>query len=286
MEALPEGLQKQLFALAYRMLGTVADAEDAVQDTWVRWLRRPQTSDVASPKAFLMTTATRLCIDRLRTLKRDRDNYEGTWLPEPLVESSPTAQRAELASSLSPAFLMILETLNPVERAVLLLRDVFECEYAAVAEVIEKSESNCRQIGKRARQRVREAPRWTADPDAADALASRFFVAAATGDTGALVELLHEDVVAWTDHGGKAAAARNTMVGRDNVARYLIGSAKKFAQGLRPVFATVNGRPGVVLYDNCDAVHAVLFVEVDGDQIVGFGTIRNPDKLALVPHLD
>src|SRR5689334_9308249 len=215
-----EANRQRLKRLAYRMLGSVTEAEDAVQDAWLRWTRAGD--DVADPAAWLVRATTRLCIDRLRAAKAERAHYKGPWLPEPLVE--PLADPVERAEDVSIAFLLALERLSPLERAVFLLHDVFDEDYAEVAATLERSEAAVRQLASRAREHVREArPRFSVPPETAQKLITAFAAASATNDFTALSALLTEDAVMITDAGGKRPAALRVLVGRDDILRLLKG---------------------------------------------------------------
>ncbi len=273
-----------LFGIAYRMLGSVADAEDIVQEAYLRW-RRADVATVESPRAYLSSIVTRLSIDYLRSARVKREVYVGQWLPEPLVSPKAEATRSlELAESLSTAFLVLLESLSPPERAAFLLRDVFDYEYRDIAACLDKSEANCRQMVKRARERVAGGkPRFEAAPEQYERLALRFMRAVNDGDVATLVESLTEDAALYTDHGGKAAAARRTITSADKVARFLVGVTERFSpDDARSVIQTINGRPGVVVYSRGRAVTAISFDVTDG-RIANIYVVRNPDKLGRVP---
>jgi len=280
--ALFEAQRPRLERLAYRMLGSVAEAEDAVQDAWLRWTRAPQ--DVADPAAWLVRAATRLCIDRLRAAKAARAAYRGPWLPEPLIEPLD-ADPVERAEDVSVAFLLALERLSPLERAVFLLHDVFDEDYAAVAETLDRSEPAVRQLAARARAHVQEArPRFSIRPDKAAELAAAFMAAAATADVAQLSALLAEDAVMVTDGGGKRKAALRVLVGREDIIRLLQGL--RWRGGVPEVerieLARINGAPGVVLRLAGGDPETVSF-ETDADgRISAIYEVRNPDKLGHV----
>jgi RNA polymerase sigma-70 factor, ECF subfamily len=277
-----EELRRHGFGVAYRMLGSVADAEDVAQEAILRLTRAPEEPDV--PAAWVTTVATRLAIDHLRLARVRRETYIGPWLPEPLVEEAtgPPA-RAELAESLSQAFLVLLESLSPVERAVFLLHEVFEYEYPRIADIVDRSEANCRQIVVRARKHVlARRPRFDADEARRDALLARFVAAAEEGDLAALEEMLAADVVLYTDGGGKARAARKPVSGAARVARLLATVARKNrAAGLyRTEFATVNGQAGRLVRHRNGNVVDVLTIDVVDGRIRTLRIVRNPEKLA------
>ncbi|MGH2690390.1 MAG: RNA polymerase sigma factor SigJ, partial [Actinomycetota bacterium] len=228
------GLRPLLFSIAYRMLGSVTDAEDMVQEAFLRWDRVPD-GEVASPKAYLSAVVTRLCIDHLRSARVAREAYVGPWLPDPILTAAADPgtsgeDRALLADSLSMAFLVLLESLSPVERAVFLLRETFGYDYAEIATIVGRSEANCRQIAVRARKQLEaRRPRFAASPETRDEITGRFVHAAETGDMGALLDLLSDDIVLWSDGGGKVRAARNPVLGAANVARLLLGLVRRNA---------------------------------------------------------
>lgn len=276
--------RRRLFGIAYRMLGSVMDAEDIVQDAFLRWQQAP-ADDVRNAKAYLSTVVTRLCIDQLRSARARRETYIGPWLPEPLITDEPLDIDEGLArtDSLSMAFLVLLERLNPVERAAFLLRDVFDYEYAEIAAILEKTEANCRQLVRRARSRVAEQRRrFDAPPDQLASLARRFLAATTEGDLQGLVALLSEDVTLWSDGGGKVAAARNPVYGAAKVARFFIGLAKKFPPHFTTRTARVNGGPGLIVYDGARP-YAVICPEIVGGAVAAFRIVNNPDKLRRVP---
>src|SRR5215217_558512 len=214
-----------LFSIAYRMLGSVTDAEDIVQEAYLRWREMPDT-EVRSPKSYLSAVVTRLSIDRLRSARAQREEYVGPWLPEPLVSNRAEegADLIQLDESLSMAFLVLLESLNPVERAVFLLREVFDYEYEEISRIVGKSEANCRQIARRARQSVAaHRPRFESSPEQEERLTQRFVETCMNGDMEGLVEILSADVTLWSDGGGRVAAAPYPIHGPERVARFLLG---------------------------------------------------------------
>jgi RNA polymerase sigma-70 factor (TIGR02957 family) len=273
-----------LFALAYRMTGSVAEAEDLVQEAFLRLHRaRDRGEDIQSPRAFLATVVTRLAIDYLRSARTRREQYVGDWLPEPvLADPGPgPEERAELADSLSMAFGVVLETLTPLERAVFLLREVFDYSYAEVADVVGRSEENCRQIALRARTHVAaRRPRFDPPSEERDTLARRFFEALQDGDMVALERMLAEDVVLQGDGGGKAPAIARALHGRDRVARFLVNLSK---QGRRAGFwldaAVVNGQPGAVGRTADGLIVNVFSIDVTDGRIAAVRSVVNPDKL-------
>lgn len=273
-----EANRGRLKRLAYRMLGSVSEAEDAVQDAWIRWQRAP--ADVADPTAWLVRATTRLCIDRLRAAKAEREAYKGPWLPEPLIE--PLAQDpVEKAEEVSVAFLLALERLSPLERAVFLLHDVFDQDYAEVAKTLDRSEAAVRQLASRAREHVQQArPRFTVDQDKAAQLAAAFMAAAAQADSSRLAALLAEDAIMVTDGGGKRKAALRVLVGRDDILQLLQGLHWRHVlptlERLMP--ARINGLMGFVIhYDDGPATMA--FEMDDAGRIAAIYQVRNPEKL-------
>ena len=272
-----------LFALAYRMLGSAAEAEDVLQEAW---LRASAATGVQNAEAWLTTVVTRLCLDVLGSARARREEYVGPWLPEPIVTDGPE-QAAELADSVSLAFLVMLESLTPAERAAFLLREVFRFDYAEVAAMLERSEASCRQLVSRAHQHVDERRvRFTADRDRAQELSLRFLVACQTGDLGVVTSLLAADAVLVSDGGGKVSAARRPVNGPDKIGRFLIGVLRKPGPPVDYVPATVNGEPGVIGLVDGVAITAVA-VEVVDDLITGIRIVSNPDKLArLRPRSD
>src|SRR4051794_3578295 len=265
-------MRPRMMSVAYRMLGSVADAEDVVQDAFVR---HQTAGGVSSHEGFLIRTTTRLCIDRLRA--RRRQEYVGPWVPEP-VETRQVARGDALAESLTQAFLLLLERLTPDERAAFLLRTVFDYEYAEIGEVLGKTEAAVRQLVSRGRGRVGldGDRRFPAAPARADGLAERFRAACQWGDVKAVEAMLAEDVGLHSDGGGKATAAGVVISGRDKVARFLAGVLRKpYLQDVG--VATVNGEPGLVFRAG-DAIHAILSLRAEGDLRAIYVT-ANPDKL-------
>ena len=273
-----------LFSIAYRMLGSVMDAEDMVQETFLRWQDAP-VKEVRSPKSYLSTVITRLCIDQLRSAKTQREQYIGPWLPEPLIteETSDVDEHLALADSLSMAFLVMLERLSPLERAVFLLREVFDYAYQEIATIVDKSEANCRQMVHRAREHISVGDRrFEITQEQLDELSARFVAATTNGDMDALIELLSEDVTVWSDGGGKVPAALNPIYGPDRVARFFIGLASKMPPSTQMRTARVNGRPGFITWID-GLIYMVAEVSFRDGKIDGVRVVRNPDKLRHVP---
>ena len=303
-----EPYRRRLLGLAYRMLGSMADAEDAVQETYLRW-HGADRNKVSDPRAFLMTTTTRLCLDRLTSARARREEYVGPWLPEPVVDTAPLApdSRTELAEDLSIALLLTLDRLSPLERAAFLLHDVFDFSFSEVASALERSEAACRQLAARARAHVRATqPRGVLRPPARSGeinakhvqLISAFAAATQSGDLNALNKLLASDVRVVTDSGGKVAAGLNAqhrfghvVEGADRVARFLVGGKRAGAwwrDDFTTRFATINGLPGVIVDAPEGPVQTAAF-EIEGDVIRALYVVRNPDKLrhlakASAPH--
>jgi RNA polymerase sigma-70 factor (ECF subfamily) len=280
-----QDLRPYMFAIAYRMVGSVTDAEDIVQEAFLRFHRATSEGQVVdTPKAYLSAVTTRLSIDHLRSARVRRESYVGQWLPEPLLtdEGPDVAQHAETADSLSLAFLVLLESLSPVERAVFLLREVFGYGYDEIARVVGKTEDNCRQIAVRARRQVdARKPRFEASRQRKEELARRFFAAAAEGDAEGLLGMLAADVVAYGDGGGKAPAFPKPVFGRDKVAR-LFGGLRRGAEQLRVTTlksAAINGQPGAVFFDPEGRPVLVVSLDIADDQVQAIRAVSNPDKL-------
>ncbi len=278
-----------LMGIAYRMLGRAADAEDVVQDAWIRWSAGDRT-DVREPRGFLVRITTRLAVDRLRQIKARGETYVGPWLPEPYVTDfgdtvTDTAERAVLADSVSLAVLVVMETLSPLERAVFVLREAFGYPYADIAAMLDRGEAAVRQLGARARRHVDERrPRYDVDPARRRDLTERFLDAAAGGDLAGLMELLAPDVRLVGDSGGKARAPLRVLDGADHVGRFFVGVAGK---GLPDVFVRMvelNGGPAVLVLSG-GKPDTVVQIDADGDRIRTVYVIRNPDKLAALTAL-
>jgi len=276
-----------LFSVAYRMLGSVADAEDMLQETFIRWQQAPD-EEIRSPRAFLVTIISRLCINHLQSARVQREEYVGQWLPEPIV-TGPGSDPLEIIrvdESLSMAFLVMLERLTPVERAVLLLREVFEYEYSEIAAVLGQSEANCRQILGRAKQHVNAIrPRFKTSLRKKSDLLERFLKATTSGDMEGLVALLSDDVVLHSDGGGKAIAVPNLIQGADNVARGIFGCLQKIVpKNLVRRVMEMNGERGVVSYLD-GKPHSVLTLGAGEERIHAIYLLTNPEKLAHLPGL-
>jgi RNA polymerase sigma-70 factor (ECF subfamily) len=270
-----------LFSIAYRMLGSVMDAEDMVQETFVRW-QNCEIDQINSARAWLSTVVTRLCINHLKSARVQREMYVGPWLPEPLVAGMGVdpAENAKLADSLSLAFLVLLETLNPTERAVFVLREVFGYDFSEIAPIVEKTEANCRQILARARKAVQEhKPRFDASPEDAEQLIQKFEQAVQTGNLDDLLQLLAKDVVLVSDGGGKARAVLRPILGAERVANLLIAATRKFGTATQVLkHAAVNGLPGSIRLDDGRVQHVLAF-GIRQRRIHSLFIITNPDKL-------
>ncbi|HXE56521.1 MAG TPA: RNA polymerase sigma factor SigJ [Gemmatimonadales bacterium] len=289
-----ERLRPRLFGIAYRMLGSADDAEDVVQEAYLRW-HRAEREEVRAPEGWLVAVVTRLSIDRLRRLKTEREAYVGSWLPEPVaLPEEPGADReSELASDLSLAFLLLLERLAPEERAAFLLREVFDADYAEIARVLEKSEAACRQMVHRARERIRSGrPRFRAPAEAKERLLGRFLAALAEGNKDELLSLFTEDAVFVSDSGGKVPAARNVLVGPERIVRLFLGIERKYRGLITHRLGVVNGEPAVLTYAAGRLAHVTSFaIETPGGdpggraaegRIAAVYRVLNPDKLARV----
>jgi RNA polymerase sigma-70 factor (ECF subfamily) len=275
----------RLFGIAYRMLGSVSEAEDVLQDAWLRW-HGVEHGAVENPSAYLVRLVTRLCIDTLGAARNRLTEYVGPWLPEPLVRSEDRdddpAALQELADDLSIAFLLMLERLTPVERAVFLLRESFDFSYREIAEIVGKSEENCRQIDRRARKRLAEGRRPSkADPAERDRLLGGFMRALKEGDLDGMVKLLARDATLYSDGGGKARAALKPVPGGESVARFLLGIRRQAPPDWEIRTATVNGRPGLLNLIGGHLLNVVSF-EVEDGLIREIYIVLNPDKLARV----
>jgi RNA polymerase sigma-70 factor (TIGR02957 family) len=271
-----------MFSIAYRMTGSVGDAEDIVQEAFLRLTRTLRDGTVIeSPRAFAATVTTRLAITHQTSARVRRESYVGAWLPEPLiVDENDPADQVELADSLSMAFLVMLETLTPTERAVLLLHEVFAYDYKEIAEVVGKSEANCRQILTRARRRLHEQPRFESSREQGEEVARRFFDAIEGGDLNGLLELLAPDATMIGDGGGKAMALSTGLTGGERIARFLLGLIRRFGTAGATIEPTlVNGQPGAVAYDGEHRVIGAFSLEIADGRVHAIRSVVNPDKL-------
>ncbi|WP_273887833.1 RNA polymerase sigma-70 factor [Rubrobacter naiadicus] len=274
-----------LFSIAYRMLGSATDAEDVLQEAYLRW-REVAADEIRSPRAYLSTVVTRLCMDQLRSARARREEYAGPWLPEPLVVDAAD-DPALLDETLSMAFLVLLESLSPVERAVFLLREVFDYDYAGISEIVGKSEANCRQIARRAREAVAaRRPRFDPAPGQGERLVRRFIEACMSGDMEDLLESMSEEITLWTDGGGRVRAARNPIHGSDRVARFLLGVIPEASEELEIRYARVNGQPGLITYHPDGSPQGAVAFDVSGGRIAAIRFVVNPEKLRSIPPLE
>ncbi len=281
-----EDLRPLLFSIAYRMLGSVAEAEDIVQESFLRYQQAlsEHPREIESPKAYLSAITTRLAIDHLRSARARRERYVGQWLPEPLLTDESAldgARYVEEADSLSMAFLLLLERLSPVERAVFLLHDVFDYGYDEIAGIVDKSEDNCRQLATRARRHVlQERPRFDASREQREELASRFFEAAGEGDMDGLVELLAADVVVYGDGGGRVPSWPKPIVGRERVAKLVLGLGSAWRDLEVSVRRTeINGQPGATFRDRSGRLINIITLDIADGLVQTVRSVINPDKL-------
>jgi RNA polymerase sigma-70 factor (ECF subfamily) len=290
MEESFESYRSYLFAIAYRMLGSAMDAEDMVQETWVRYQATPP-EEIRSLKAYLTTILTRLCMDQLELAHRKREQYIGPWLPEPILtpqgaavaETADPEQRVDLQESVSLAFLILLEQLQPFERAVFLLREVFGYEFAEIAAMLGKTEAACRRSFSRAKLHLQEhRPRFPASPDTHRQLLTGFFQAVQGGDMANLTDLLADEVTLWADGGGKVrGAATRPVLGRDAVTRFILGTRRFWPEGARGEIEEVNGQAALVVHVG-DQAFTVLTIEEEQGRIQTIRILANPEKLTHV----
>src|SRR6478752_2122335 len=273
-----------LFSIAYRILGSAADAEDVVQDAWFKW-SADDRSQVSDPKAYLARIVSNLSMDRLRSTRCQRETYVGPWLPEPILTQADAAEDVAAAESVSLAMLVVLETLSPLERAVFVLKEVFDFSYPEIAEAVDRSEPAVRQAAHRARNHIQaRRPRFETDRAKKRAVTERFFAASTGGDINELMDLLAPDVTLWTDGGGKVRQAMRPIIGVEKVVRWLAGAASRPYEGVEigdmsAEVAEINGAPGVVLSGG-GRVIATLTVDLDAEgRIVTIHNVANPDKL-------
>ena len=272
-----------LFSIAYRMVGSAMDAEDLVQEAYLRW-QRASAGEIDNPKSFLTTVVTRLAIDHYRSARVQREQYVGSWLPEPILtdvnervthDGDPVA----LADTVSMAFLVLLETLSPAQRAVFLLRDVFDFPYSEIAAIVDQSEANCRQMASRARAHIRaRRPRFEVAHDEHEALTKRFLQSCATGHLDALMAMLAPEVTSWADAGGVVSAIRRPMLGAGRVARLFIQLWRQATPSIHWRYLQVNNQPGFAIYDG-DTIITVVALDVVDGLIAGIRAVLNPTKL-------
>ncbi|WP_395294777.1 RNA polymerase sigma-70 factor [Kitasatospora hibisci] len=273
-----------LFSVAYRLLGSAADAEDVVQDAWLKWSAADR-SQVADPKAYLTRIISNLAMERLRSTRHQRETYVGPWLPEPILTSPDTADGIAAADSVSMALLVVLETLSPLERAVFVLKEVFAFSHAEIAQAVERSEAAVRQAAHRAREHVQaRRPRFSADRAHQRDVTERFFAAATGGDINTLMELLSPDVTLWTDGGGKVRQALKPVIGLQTVAGWFAALGTATYQGIKPgqmqaELTWINGGPGVVFRGPDRVVATMTFVFDPEGRISAIHNVANPDKL-------
>jgi RNA polymerase sigma-70 factor, ECF subfamily len=275
-----EASRRHLSGLAYRMLGSVAEAEDAVQDAYLRWHRADRNA-VVDAKAFLSKTVTRICLDRLKSARARRETYVGPWLPEPVLDAEAFAAdtASEYAADLSVGLMLALERLSPLERAAFLLHDVFDVEFGEIADLIGRNEEACRQLAARARTHVRAGrPRFAVPPDVGATIVAAFAAATQSGDVDVLARLLARDAVLHSDGGGRKNAALRPIFGRDRIVRLLTGVTRKFREPIAAArVALVNGLPGLIISFDDGSLQTMAF-EIVG-QISAIYVVRNPDKL-------
>ena len=273
-----EDYRPRLFGIAYRMLGSAMEAEDIVQEAFLRYQATP-AEEIRSPQAYLSTIVTRLCLDQLKSARMTREEYIGPWLPEPIF-TAEASQRAIEMESISMAFLVLLENLTPTERAVFLLREVFDYDYSEIATIIQKEEAACRQLFSRAKKHIHaNKPRFDPSPEKHQAILGRFLTACTQGDLNSLTDLLLEDVVAYSDGGGKIAAAIRPVIGRDKVMRFILGLFKRAPEGMQYAVKPVNGMPALIIYWPDGKLFNVVNLDVEEGRIRAIRQVLNPDKL-------
>jgi RNA polymerase sigma-70 factor (ECF subfamily) len=273
-----ESYRPLLFSIAYRMLGSAMDAEDMVQETYLKW-QDVTRSEIQSPRAYLVTIVTRLCINQLNSARLQREQYIGPWLPEPLMTEDGAVMPYTL-ESISMAFLVLLESLSPVERAVFLLREVFDYPYDEIAAIVGKSEDACRQLFSRAKKHIADhRPRFSSTPEEHDRLVDGFIQALEVGEVDGLARLLAEDVTVWTDGGGKVYAALRPVEGRATAATFLLGTRRLAPEGARWQVAQVNGKRALIVRAPGDTIVVVINLEIAGGLIRALHIVGNPDKL-------
>ena len=273
-----------LFAIAYRMTGSVMDSEDILQDSWMKW-ESLDISNVKRPQALLTTMVSRRCIDYLRSARVQRTEYVGPWLPEPLATENADDDLA-LSESLSLAFLMLLENLTPTERAIYLLREAFSLDYDEIAKVVDKSASNCRQILRRSREKLgKQQRRQKARKTEHESLLNNFMRVCATGNLDELASMMAEEIVLYSDGGGKVLAARRPLHGADSVARFLLGVAKKAPPGLTVRIALLNGMPAILAVEDGKVISTMSLTDNNG-KIEAIHIVRNPDKLRHLQEME
>ncbi len=280
-----EPRRTKLFGLAYRLLGSAAEAEDVVQDAYLRWDKADRAA-IGHPDAWLAKVVTNLCLNRLTAARATRERYVGQWLPEPVpTDLLGPLDTVEQRDSVSLAVLVLLERLTPAERAVFVLREAFGYGHREIAEVMELSEANCRQLYRRAAQHLADhKPRFQPSREERERLAARFLAAAQNGDLRALEDLLADDITSWADSDGRQPVARNPVSGRERVARYFTGSWRKAPDGIAFTFAEVNGGTAIVASVG-NVPMAVVALDFDGERIAAVRIIANPEKLSHIGSL-
>jgi RNA polymerase sigma-70 factor (ECF subfamily) len=276
--------RRRLTGLAYRMLGSLSEAEDIVQDAYLRW-HTAERGRVDNPRAYLSRTVARLCLDHLKSARARRETYVGPWLPEPIVDQTALAPdtASELADDLSLALLMALERLSPLERAAFLLHDVFEMEFGDIAKVLDRSESACRQLAARGRAHVHDArPRFRVPEEEVARIADAFQRAIVSGNATKFAEVLAADAILYSDGGGKRAAALNPIYGRDKIVRFFEGVARGGGLPAAVRQVQVNGLPGFVMVDRDGNIDTIATIDIRDGHVVAIYAVRNPDKLAHV----
>jgi len=279
--------RRRLFGIAYRMLGTTDEAEDILQEAYIRW-HKTDAEEIETPAAWLVTVVTRLSIDRLRKASIERETYIGPWLPEPLITSNAPSpeEQVEFSSNLSLAFMVLLERLSPLERAVFLLHDVFDCAYAEIARIIGKSETATRQIIHRSRMRVRnDKPRFETDEKERASLIEKFSAASAAGDEKTLLSLFSDEISLRADSGGKVNASRKIVYGKERAARLFSIAGKKNITYIKPILIRVNGEIGLLHFLD-GKPFAVMTFEIEDGKISALYSVMNPDKLKIFETLD
>lgn len=278
-----ENYRKLLFSIAYRMLGSVMEAEDMVQETYYKW-EKVLGKDYNSPKSFLTTILTNLCIDQLRSAKKKKETYVGPWLPEPIISETNKGEVediVEISDSLSTAFLVLLESLSPVERAVYLLHDIFGYEFTDIGKFLNKKEDNCRQIAKRARDRIKDKQhRFSPSTQDIEKMLNRFVDATTNGNIESLMAVLEEDIVLYSDGGGKVKAALKPISGKENVAKFLAGVTTKFGIDRKYGKCFINGSPGLKIYSGTKLIGTISF-NYGKEKIKNIFVVLNPDKLTV-----
>jgi len=276
-----EACRPKLFGIAYRMLGEISTAEDIVQDAYLRW-HHSERGNIDNPEAFLVTVTTRLCIDHLKSAKVSRESYIGPWLPEPLIAANDEPEMAQaLADTLSYGWLMLLERLDPVERAVFILREAFDYKHQEIADILGKSEANSRQLARRAKQHIQQDDRRSDGVDDRDKLFGEFLQACATGDMDQLFDLLADDITVYSDGGGKVRAALRPLQGKERVMRFLKRLFQNMDDSSDVRLCRINGQPGLSIYED-GKLTATTTMEFENGKVKQLYSVRNPDKLSCI----